>query len=619
MSPEAWFTVATILMVVAALATNRIGVDVAMLGGLTLLLLADVLVGGILPLNEGIAGFAHPAVLMIGSLFVVAGGLKETGGMEWLAQKMLGRPKTTAGAQLRMMVPVALMSGVMNNTPIVAMYLPIISDWSRKLRISPSKLYMPLSFAAILGGKITLIGTASNIVVMELFIDFIGARLGEESSGAAVAWLEPLGVVTLSPRAQFWGIAVVGIPAAIIGIVAIVFFARWLLPERRPATKDVLDSRRYQVEMVVRNDSPVAGRSIEEAGLRHLPGLYLTQIERGEQVMSAVGPDEVLHGGDILSFTGILESVVDLQRIRGLDPATDEVKKVSARRVSRTLVEAVIARTSPLVGSTVRESQFRTRFNAAIIAVHRNGEVVQRKVGDITLQPGDTLLLDTHGEFVAVHRNSDQFHLVSRVDGSRPVGHDRAWIALMILAALVIMLTMKMPPVVAALVAAGAMVVSRCVTGTIARGSINWQILIVIGSALGMGRAMEHTGAAATLATGLTDLANGASPFLMLLMIFFIAVVVATLVTPNGAAVLMFPIAMTAAESLGVDPTPFAITLMVAAGTTLLTPVSYQTNLMVYGAGGYRFLDYARLGLPITILTGFVTAGAAPLFFPFGG
>jgi di/tricarboxylate transporter len=601
MTWEAWYTVGVIVLVIVGQASARVSVDAAMLGGLLLLLLADSLGGDVLPLADGIAGFAHPAIIMIGSLFVVAAGLQETGGMEVIAQKLLGRPRTVTGAQLRMMTPVAVMSGFMNNTPIVAMYLPIINDWARKLRISPSKLYMPLSYAAILGGKITLIGTASNIVVMEMYVRFA------ERTGA-----EPL-----TNQQQFWGVAAVGVPAAIVGIVLIALVSRWLLPERRPADENREDSRQYQVEMVVEADAPIIGKSIEEAGLRHLPGLYLTDIERGGESLTAVEPDERLQANDVLAFTGILESVVDLRKIRGLVPGTDQVKKVRSRH--RSLVEAVVSRNSPLVGRTVRATQFRTKYNAAIIAVHRNGEHVRAKVGDIRLQPGDTLLLDAHTGFVSAYRNSDDFYLVSQVEGSRPIRHERGGLALAILGLLVVLLTAtSIPPVVVGLLCAGLMVGTRCVTGTEARTSVNWQVLIVIGAALGIGRALEHTQAAAEIAAFILDLCQGFGPHAMLLVLFLISTLFAQLVTANGAAVLMFPICMETAADLGVSPIPFTFSLMIAAGLTVLSPVAYQTNLMVYGAGGYRFLDYARLGLPIAIAIAVLCTFVAPLFYPFG-
>jgi di/tricarboxylate transporter len=618
MTIEAWFAVGVVFLATAVIASHRVSADVTMLGALTILLLGDAVLGGVLPLTDGLKGFAHPAVVMIGSLFVVAAGLAETGGMMVIAEKLLGQPRTIAGAQLRMMTPVALLSGFMNNTPIVVMYLPIINDWARKLRVSPSKLYMPLSFAALLGGKITMIGTASNVVVMGLYVDFFADRLQSEQGGEAAGWLSNIGVLPFSPQEQFWAIALLGVPTTIAGIVLVVLLSRWLLPERRPASQDVTDSRRYQVEMRVLPNSPIVGKSIEQAGLRHLPGLYLTQIERGDTILHAVGPDTQIEAEDSLAFAGILDSVVDLRKIRGLVPATDQVDKVLGEHHQRTLVEAVVAHSSGLVGKTVRASRFRTRFNAAIIAVHRNGKMVEGKIGDIVLYPGDVLLLDTHYGFVDAHRNSDMFYLVSNVADSRPVMHERSGIALAILVLLIALLTLSsLPPTVAALTCAGLMIMTRCVTADVAHQRINWPILLVIGGALGIGESLKHTGAAVTIAHSLLNFFSDWGPYGLLLVLFLVTMLFAQVITSYGAAVLMFPITMATAESLGVNPEPFVLSLMVAAGSTYLTPVAYQTNLMVYGPGGYRFFDYTRLGAPLVLLIALICLICAPMFFPF--
>ncbi|MHC5025300.1 MAG: SLC13 family permease [Planctomycetota bacterium] len=612
MTLEAWYTVFVVGAVIGALVTNRIGADVAMLGGLTLLLLGDaVLPGGIIDVPEAVQGFAHPAVLMIGSLFVVAAGLQETGGMEAIAQFLLGRPKTILRAQVRLMVPVALMSALMNNTPIVAMYLPIVNDWSKRLGFSPSKLYMPLSFAAILGGKLTYIGTASNIIVLGMY-----AMLLQDA--ANTEWLAPFDLAPMTGARQFWSVALLGVPTTIAGIAFVVLASRWLLPARKPVPAAQIDARQYQVDMEVRPDSPIIGKTIEQAGLRHLPGLFLSEIERDGHVLAAVAPDERLQAGDRLGFVGILDSVVDLRKIRGLVPATDQIEKITGDRRTRTLVEAVVAHTSPLVGVSVRASQFRTKFNAAIIAVHRDGQQIKRKIGDIVLQPGDTLLLDTHGRFLEAYRHSRSFHLVSRVEGSRPIRHERAGIALAVLAIMVgLFVFTSLDKVIVALMCGGLMVFTRCVTGTEARRAVNLQVLIVIAAALGMGSALENTGAATAIADGMIELLSGTNARIMLLAIFTIAVIFAQIITIYGSAVLMFPIAMEAARNLEVSPEPFVFTLIVAAGSTFVTPIGYQTNLMVYGPGGYRFLDFFRLGFPLTIVIAGVVTLLAPVIFPF--
>jgi len=612
MTLEAWYTVGTIALVIGVLASNRVGVDVAMVGALTMLMVGDiVLAGEILSVDTAIAGFADRTVMIIGALLVVAAGLQETGGMQMIAQRLLGRPSSHTMAQLRLMVPVATMSAVMNNTPIVAMYLPIVHDWSKKLRISPSKLFIPLSYASILGGKITYIGTASNIALVGLFTADIAQR---PDVFAAV------GIDELSASEAFWNVAWLGIPTTIAGIAFIVLASRWLLPERRPAGAFGAEAKQYHVDMIVQPDAPIAGRTIEEAGLRHLPGLYLTQIEREGQTRIAVGPEERLQPDDVLSFVGVLDSVVDLRKIRGLVPATDQVSKISAQQARRVLVEAVVAQRSPLVGKTIRVSRFRTRFNAAIVAVYRQGRQINRKIGDIELEAGDTLLLETHDGFVELYRNSRDFYLISAVEGSRPVRHERAWLALSILGLLIALFTLTpVDQVIAAFSCALLMIGTRCVTGTIARRAINLQILIVIGCALGLGRALEQTGAAASIAHTLLELANTLHlpPRGILAIIFILGAGFAQVINIVGAAVLMYPITIATAFELNVNPEPFIYTLMIAAGSSFIFPIAYQTNLMVYGPGGYRFTDFVRIGVPLTVLIGMVCVLLAPVVFPF--
>lgn len=608
----AWYTLGVIGLLVAALISGRMAADTAMLGALTLLM-----VSGVVDIPSAVSGFGHPAVLMVAALFVVATGLSETGATTMLSRRLLGRPTTLRSALLRLTVPVTCMSAFMNNTAIVAMYLPIVDDWARKLRISPSKLFMPLSFAAILGGACTVIGTSTNLVINGLYVEY-AQNHAEELATA-------FGLAVPGPSKQFWAVGVVGIPSAIIGLGFIVFVAGRLLPERRKIAQTELETRRYTVEVMVERGAGLVGQTVEQAGLRHLPGLFLTEIDRNGIVRQAVGPEEVLEADDRLIFSGVIESVVDLLKIRGLVPATDQVRKVATDRAQRTIVEAVISHNSPLVRRTVRQAQFRTKYNAAIIAVHRGGQRVQGKIGDIVLQPGDTLLLSTHQGFLEAYRNSDHFYLVSGVEGAREVRHERAWVAMGIMACLVVLMTVptekfigyRIAPVAAAFAAAMAMVFTRCVTGTIARKSINWQVLLVIGAAIGIGRAMDVSGAAAVVASGISAVVGPLGPYAALAGLFIATNAFSQLITNKGAAILMFPITVAVTADMGVNPEPFIIGLMVSTACSFITPIGFVTNLMVSGPGGYRFSDFLRLGLPITVFVGILCVVLAPMAFPF--
>ncbi len=621
---EAWYTISVIIFIIAALASNRIGPDTVMLGGITLLLVV-----GILDPKSAAAGFADPSVLMIAALFVIATGLSQTGAMTMITSHVLGKPQTLSGAQFRMMVPVAAMSAVMNNTPIVAMYMPVVHDWARKLRISPSKLFIPLSFASIFGGACTLIGTSSNLAVNQLYLEYFQSN--------AQMLHDAFGIVEPSSARQFWAVAIVGLPCAIIGIPMVVYLSRWFLPVRVAPDQDFTQARQYAVEMLVEKASPIVDKTIEQADLRQLPGLYLVEIQRGDEVLPAVSPDVTLQAGDCLVFVGIVDSVVDLLKIRGLVPATTQASKIAANRGQRRIVEAVVSHGSPLVRQTVRQSQFRTRYNAAIIAVHRAGHRINKKIGDIVLKPGDTLLLMTHSGFVPAHRNSKDFYLVSTVDNAREVHYERAWVAIGIMALLVILLTMplglivskinqitglslpqrNMPPLAVGFLCASLMVYTRCCTGTAARNAINWQVLLVIGAALGIGRAMRDTGAAQGIADAFLSVTGSLNPYTQLFVFSIMVNIFCQLVTNKGAAVLMFPIAIAIAHNQHLNPEPFVITLMATAACSFMTPIGFPTNLMVYGPGGYRFSDYLRMGIPLTLLVAIISTIATPLAFPF--
>jgi di/tricarboxylate transporter len=402
-------------------------------------------------------------------------------------------------------------------------------------------------------------------------------------------------------------IAAIGISAAVAGLLYMVTLGSWLLADRVPAISTTDDPREYVVEMLVPPGSPLAGRTIEDAGLRQLPGLYLIEIERSGQLMAAVSPNVVLQEDDRLMFAGIVESVVDLQRIRGLDPATNQVFKLDAERANRSLVEAVVSEACPIVGMTIREGQFRTRYNAAVIAVARGGERVAQKIGDIVLRAGDTLLLEARASFASQHRNSRDFFLVSLVDDFAPVRHERAGTSLAILGVMVAVVTLGWTSMLhASMLAAGAMVLTRCASARAALRSVDWPVLAVIAAAFGIGGAMQTTGAAAGVTHWLIGLV-GDDPRVILAVLTGLTMLFTNAMNANAAAVLMFPIGIEVASSLSgasgvMSPTPFAMGILVGATGSYATPIGYQTNLMVMGPGGYHFSDYVKVGLPLSLL-----------------
>jgi di/tricarboxylate transporter len=585
---QASFTLGLIGVIFGLLIFSQMPPDIVLVGAVVLLMLL-----GILSPGEALAGMSNEGMITVAVLFIIGAAVRETGGVDVIAQRLFGRPKNATSAVARLMFPTMTLSAFMNNTPLVAMLIPAVSDWARAHRVPVSRLMIPLSYAAILGGTCTLIGTSTNLVVQGLLIKDKGEGL------------------------NMFDIAWVGVPAALIGCVYIIVFSRWLLPDRKPAVSAQTDPREYTVEMQVAADGPLVGKSIEAAGLRHLPGVYLAEIDRGGAALPAVSPQEVLRAGDRLLFVGMVESVVDLQRIRGLMPATDQVKKLDAPRSQRCLIEAVVSNTCPLVGKTIRAARFRNLYDAVVVAVGRNGERLHQKIGDVVMHPGDTLLIEAHPSFADQQKNSRDFLLISRMEGSTPPQHEKALIAVAILVGMVVVASFEwMSMLRAAMLAAGLMIFTRCISTRAARQSVDWEVLIAIAASFALGTALEKTGAAKMIADSTISMAQG-DAWLSLAVIYAITLIVTELITNNAAAALMFPFAMATASNLGVNYMPFVIAVMMAASAGFATPIGYQTNLMVYGPGGYRFSDYVKIGVPLDILVGIITVLIAPFVWPF--
>jgi di/tricarboxylate transporter len=614
MSP-AQFALLDLAIVFALLIWSRLPPDVVLVGGVALLLLV-----GILEPREALAGLGNEAMVTVGVLFVVGAGVRQTGGIDWIAQRLFGRPKSTVSAVARLMLPTAALSAFMNNTPLVAMLIPAVADWSKMHRIAASKLMLPLSYAAILGGTCSLIGTSTNLVVDGQIKEeakrriAAGVKAGLPEAEAAAKFERETNLPAAGLR--MFDITWVGLPAALVGCAFIVATAAWLLPDRRPAISNLEDPRSYTIEMLVEGESPLVGKTIEEAGLRHLPGAYLVEVDREGFVMAAVAPSELLRANDRLVFVGVVDSVIDLQKIRGLVPATDQVFKLTAPRSSRCLIEAVVSNSCPMVGKTIRDGRFRSIYNAAVIAVARNGERINKKIGDIVLRPGDTLLLEAHPSFADQQRNSRDFFLVSRLEDSQPPRHERALLAVAILVGMVLVASLTSAGMFkAALVAAGLMIVTRCCSISLARRSIDWEVLLAIAASFAIGVALEKTNAAKMIADSMIGLAQG-NAWASLAVVYLVTLLATELITNNAAAALVFPMAIKTAEGLNASAMPFIIVVMMAASAGFATPIGYQTNLMVYGPGGYRFSDYLKVGVPLDVLIGVVTVLLAPLFWP---
>ena len=584
-----------LLAVLCTLARGWCRADVALLGGLAAVMTLGVFSDRLPDPEAAVAGFGSEALVTVGLLFVVAAAITRTGALRRVALPLLGRPATAAGAQLRLALPVAALSAFLNNTPVVAMCLDEVRAFSRRVGVAPSKLFLPLSYASILGGVCTLVGTSTNLIVD-------GLRREEGLSGLGM-----------------FGFAWVGVPCLLVGLAYLLTVGRWLLPAREDPLAGG-DARSWTAEVRVPAGSPHAGRSIEAAGMRNLPGLYLARIERDGVALPAVSPAEVLRAGDRLVFAGDLARVAELRADRGLEPVTDGPPPAAAPAGQAVLVEAVVAPACPLVGRGIREGRFREVYDAAVLAVSRDGQRIEGKPGDVVLRAGDGLLLESRPGFAARQRRERDFFLVSGVPDAGPPRHERAWLAGLILVAMVLAVALLgVPMMLAALWAAGLLWVTRCVTGTEARRAVDWEVLVVIGAAIGLGKAAVTSGLAGAVAGGLVDavVAIDGGPWLALIAVYAATSLFTEVVSNNATAVLMYPIATGTAEGFGADPLPFVMALAVAASASFATPIGYQTNLMVYGPGGYRFSDYLRVGIPLNLAIGATACVVTPFVFPF--
>jgi len=599
MTWTAWFALGVTALVVIGLARN-LAADALLWGAVVACGLA-----GILSLEEMFVGFTNSGMLTIAALYVVAAGVRETGALDLVARKFLRGIRTRRALMVRMGMVVPVLSAFLNNTPVVAMLIPMLNRWSAKHRVSPSKLLIPVSFMSILGGMTTLIGTSTNLVVHGMMADAAAAR--------------PDLAQSLRPMALF-EIGAVGIPCALLGVLYLIFFSRRLLPERTDMLEEIGASpREYIVEMRVADDCQFVGMHVEEAGLRHMHGLYLHEIVRGSDIIAPVQPDHVILAGDVLSFSGVVSTIVDLERLPGLIPVADPgyEHQLSVKR-EHMLTEAVVSPTAPIIGRSIIESNFRALYNAAVVAVHRGGTRLSGRVGDVVLRSGDTLLLQTGPHFADAHRNNRDFFLVSGIEDSQPPRYERAALSLVLLGIMIVLLTTQaIPTVLAAFLIAGAMIVGRCISVASARQALELQTLFVIAGAIALGLALLNSGAVHAIAHSTVSTVGQWGPYAVLATLAVLTMLFTEIVTNTAAAALMFPLGVATALDLGVDPRPFVMVVALIASASFLTPIGYQTNLMVYGPGGYRFTDFTRVGFPLSVLLLLAATLLAPVVWPF--
>ncbi|MBP6681966.1 MAG: SLC13 family permease [Halioglobus sp.] len=588
---QAWFTVGLTVAVLATLiAIPRLTTDMVLMAALLLLSIT-----GILGPDEALSGFANAGLMTVAAMFIVAAAIRSSGGVDLVVERVLGRPTGARGALVRLMLPVVGLSAFLNNTPVVATMIPAVSQWARRIKVPSSSLMIPLSYASILGGTITLIGTSTNLVVNGQYQ-----------------------VLTGKPGFALFDIAPIGLICALVGTVFVVFAAPLLLKVRRSPDQTFADTRSFTFEVAVARDGPLVGKSIQQAGLRHLERIYLAEIEREGSVITAVTPEELLRGGDRLVFVGETEAIVDVLRINGLVAAVGSQPALERKVPERRLVEAVVAEYCEIVGHTIRDGRFRDRYGAVVLAVARNGEHIRGRLSSIILAPGDLLLLEMRPGDVERLRQSRDFLLMNVLDHELP-DHSRALLSWAILGGIIALATTGIMSMLnAALLGVATMLATRCISPSEARRSLDLPVLVTIAASFALGNALEKTGAADFLGNSIVA-AAGNDAWLLLALTYLSVMVLTELITNNAAAMLMLPVVLAITHTAGLNDVPYVMAVMMAASASFATPIGYQCNLMVYGPGGYQFSDFLRIGVPMNLLMALVTIVAIPFIWPLQG
>lgn len=597
-----------LILVVLFLAFFALAIDLWSPDAVLLSALAIITAGGVLNLEQALLGFGNSTLLALGSLYIIAAALRESGALDRASEFILGREtRSIRRILIRLCPSVTVYSAFLNNTPIVAMGIPAIRSWSKKNRIPVSKLLMPLSFAAILGGICTLIGTSTNLITHGL--------------------LQSHGFEGFS----FFELSLLGIPCAIAGLFYLIVFSPQLTPARRDIRYQEEKKRELLVELEVTQGANVVGKTVEESGLKTFPGFYLSRINRDDREIAPVPDEEVLRAGDHLLYSatgGVAAKMPDLSGYPGLQLALLPPRQIkSDREKNRELHQVVVKEGSRLIGSTIEEGKLLDRFGAAVTGVRRKGKRIDQPLGDFVLHAGDVLLLDTGRGFRGAYEETPDFFLTSEAGGEgpgdkkdikehRPGGKD-LYVSVAVLLGVVASVAFGgMHIALAGILGVVVLLSFGVIEAGEARESVDWTVLIVIGAALGLGKAMEESGAAVIIANWLVEFTSAYGPRAVLAGVVITTVILTEIITNNGAVALMFPIVLSIAEVQGFEARGLFIAMTIAASMSLISPIGYQTNLMVYGPGNYKFTDFFKVGFPLQITLWIIVIILAPIIWP---
>ncbi|HPE86934.1 MAG: SLC13 family permease [Bacteroidales bacterium] len=561
---------------------------------------------GIITTEESLAGFANKGMITVAVLFLVSEGVRQTGALNYLAKVTLPKKKAPIHRLLvKIMVPVTVLSAFLNNTPVVIIFAPVIRKWAEKINLPPSKFLIPLSYATIFGGMCTLIGTSTNLLVHGLML---------ENGMQGISMFE---------------LAKVGIPVGIAGYIYMLLLGNRLLPRGRiNLNNNYKDFREYHFEFVIPEGSVFVGNKIFNGDLTRLKDITVIGIHRHENFIPTKTGEHYIQANDHLVVEGKSDALDLLVNQSGIIFKPLVEAKANIPTEERRQVEAVLSQRFPGIGKTIRDFDFYSHYRAVVVAVHRNGEQITCDLDNITMKPGDNLILITDDTFIRNWGDSRVFYMVAS-KGEIPATKDYRRTALAILLVIIMVLGATFGKYIpyktgntldmfyfASLVAV-LMVWTKIISANNYTRNISWDILITIACAFGISKAMQNSGVAEAIASGAIHLVKNMGPQMVLAMIYLITTVFTEVITNNAAAALVFPIALSAAAQMGVNPTPFCIAITIAASASFSTPIGYQTNLIVQSLGNYTFKDYLKIGIPLNILSFLVSVYIIPKFWAF--
>ena len=562
-----WITIVTVLSIFFVMAKTRIPAVVAFLGAMTVLL-----VTGIISEAEGMAGFGSEPVVVHAAFFVVMAGLMQTGVLYWLTKHLLGNPKEYRQALVKLMLPIASLAAFLNSVNVVALFIDVVRIWARRLGTEPSRLLIPLSYAATLGGTCTLIGNSSNLVISGLYA---------ERTGRALSFFAPL---------------IPGLFCTVIGI-GMVIILRNFIPRRQSPESTFESTSDYTVELLVPTDNPAVGLSVNDAGLRNVRGGSLIEIVRfDKEIIAPVPQDEFILGGDRLIYSGQINEILELKKSHGLVAADHHVYSISEIDNNRKMKTAYIGFGSDLIGSRMSDNQFEHRTDIILVAVARQGKRVNIQPREVELEAGDTLLLECppkeDNEIAMMTKGSLTFfdsHFVPQL-GKKTIYSSIILVIMFILSSLHVM-----PLMATTMLAAGAMLLLKCCRAQNVTKYIEWELLLILGATVVFSTAITKTGIADVAANSLLQLC-GNNPLIVMAVMCILASLVSEAVSDVAACGVFFPIVYQEAIELGCNPMPFIISLMIAVTTSFASPIGSSTHMLIYGPGGFKFSDFLRIG-----------------------